>query len=268
MLGSYLRTPAGNLLQINNNLLVLLKWSSKKVVSRSRTCGNPAALKTGLVSLRRGRMVQNCETESYCRNHTVFLALSDGFFPSKKGCFGPVAVTWGSVCPAKSSLHQDSWETHRRRSWSVPHRHTEGRPDRTETRPTATRNTQVHTVPIQHRISTMLLTRFPVTSAAAWLNLHKLIFPWSPLNADPAPSPSQWCSQSPSQLNPISVLWECFNSWGRAASGATVSRLSAASCIMCQTPWLNCSFLMLISSTKSIFNSLWWWQLFKNSCPC
>lgn len=32
----------------------------------------------------RGRMVQNCETESYCRNHTVFLASSNGFFHQKE----------------------------------------------------------------------------------------------------------------------------------------------------------------------------------------
>lgn len=83
-MGSCLWTPAGNLLQINTTLFFLLKWSSKKAAARSRTRGNPALLKTWLVSLRRGRMAQNRETQSYCRNHTVFLALSDGFFHQKK----------------------------------------------------------------------------------------------------------------------------------------------------------------------------------------
>lgn len=84
----------------------------------------------------------------------------------KKECFGLAAVTWGSVCPAKSFPHSASCETHRR-SWSVPHRHTEGRLARTDTQWAATRSTQVWvlTVPIQHWISAPLLTKLPVPSA-------------------------------------------------------------------------------------------------------
>lgn len=84
----------------------------------------------------------------------------------KKECFGLAAVTWGSVCPAKSFPHSASCETHRR-SWSVPHRHTEGRLARTDTQWAATRGTQVWvlTVPIQHWISAPLLTKLPVPSA-------------------------------------------------------------------------------------------------------
>lgn len=94
---SCLWTPAGNLLQINTNLFVLLKCSSKKVAARSRTRGNPAWLKTCLVGLGRGREAQGCQTESYCRSHAVFLALSDGFFhQKKKGGFG-LRSAWQSA---------------------------------------------------------------------------------------------------------------------------------------------------------------------------
>lgn len=83
--GSSLWTPAGNLLQLNTDLfflvtMILQKGSSKKQNSwQSCTTG-----KMMLVSIRKGRMVQNYETVSYCRNHTVFLALSNVFFSTKR----------------------------------------------------------------------------------------------------------------------------------------------------------------------------------------